>query len=121
MDIENSKLQLKITIGQNIRKLRLANKLTIDELSEYLGISPSFLGIVERGKRGLCLQKLLKLTKLFNVSLDEIVLSENQNEMSEEENLLEMITFMARKLSYSEQERLVTIIKAAFPLWYEDN
>ncbi len=119
MDIEISKVKLYRTIGENIRRLRLERKLTIDELSEYLGISTSFLGLVERGVRGFSLIRLLKLSKLLNLSLDDIVCElNNKNSYTEEENLFKVIECMVRQLDYKEQERLIIIIKASFPCWY---
>ncbi len=118
MDIDNSnKNQLNRSIGENIRRFPLARKLTIDELSEYLDVSTPFLGLVERGVRGLSLIRLVKLSKLFNLSLDDIVCVFNHKSTYQEENLFEVIEGMVKQLNYEEQERLITIIKAAFPVW----
>ncbi|MCD8157346.1 MAG: helix-turn-helix transcriptional regulator [Clostridiales bacterium] len=39
-------------IGMNIRYERQLRNLTIEELSEIIGIAPGFLGLIERGQRG---------------------------------------------------------------------
>jgi len=61
-----NKLNLDIIIGRNIRLLREAHHFTREELSETLGISPSHLGLIERGERGTTSVNMLKVSKLFN-------------------------------------------------------
>lgn len=65
-----SKEQLRTLIGENIRKERLAHHMTIDQLSKSLGQSPGFVGLIESGKRGATSDTLLKLAKIFDVSID---------------------------------------------------
>jgi len=68
-----NKEQLRILIGENIRKERLARSMTIDELSESLGQSSGFVGLIECGKRGATTYTLLKLAEIFNTSVDSLL------------------------------------------------
>lgn len=60
-------------VGLRLRMLRKAYNLSIDELAKTLNITSGFLGLIERGYRGLTLPRLLTLSKLFNVSIDYLI------------------------------------------------
>ncbi len=66
------KITLKKTIGENIRKHRIAKDMSIDELSELLGLSPGFIGLIERGQRGATAYTLHKLSQIFQIKVDEL-------------------------------------------------
>ena len=60
-------------IGTNIRLLRKSRGLTIEDLACVLDIAPGFLGLVERGTRGVSLANLARICTFFNVTLDQLV------------------------------------------------
>ena len=60
-------------IGKRIRDQRLKNKLTIEKLCELLDVSPSFIGLVERGTSGISIEKLRRLSEIFHVSTDYLI------------------------------------------------
>ena len=64
------KEQLRILIGKNIRKERLTQNMTIDQLAEELDVSSMFVNLLENGKRGVTSHTFLKLAETFNVSID---------------------------------------------------
>ncbi len=39
------------TIGKNIRKIRVAKKMTQEDLAEKAGLSVTYIGMVERGEK----------------------------------------------------------------------
>lgn len=47
---------LRKIIGENMRTLRNAKDLSLDEVSELLDITPGYLGMVERGRVGYACQ-----------------------------------------------------------------
>ena len=67
------KIHLK-HIGENIRTARKAKNLTIDTLSELVGISPSFLGTLERGESSLSVETLISVCTVLGVSADSIII-----------------------------------------------
>jgi len=71
MLFEQDKRSLDAIIGNNIRLERVARKLKIGELSSMLGISQSHLGLIERGHRGANSVNLMKLSKIFDMKIDE--------------------------------------------------
>jgi DNA-binding transcriptional regulator YiaG len=63
----------KKIIGANIRALRTRYSMTIPELAKIMSIAPSYLGSIERGRRGTSLDKLCIVANFFNVSLDSLL------------------------------------------------
>jgi len=64
-------------IGENIRAARKSKNLTIDMLSELIGISSSFLGTLERGESSLSVETLIGVCKALGVSADSILLEQD--------------------------------------------
>jgi len=64
-------------IGENIRAARKNKNLTIDTLSELIGISSSFLGTLERGESSLSVETLIGVCKALGVSADSILLEQD--------------------------------------------
>ena len=62
-----------MSIGTNIRGLREAKQLTQEKLAEKVGISPSFLGHIERGTRVASLETLVALCNELSVSPDYLL------------------------------------------------
>ncbi len=76
------------SIGLNIRENRKKRNLSIEQLAELLDVSGSFLGLVERGQRGLGIEKLCKLTDIFNISLDDLFAEKNSYKKTIESTLV---------------------------------
>ena len=55
------------TIGNNLKKYRLANNISQEKLSEILNVNSKFIGHVERFERFISLRKLIELAEYFNV------------------------------------------------------
>jgi len=62
--------ELRPIMGGNVRKVRVAHRLIKNELSKLLGITPNALDLIERGDRGVTAANLLKLSEVFNVSME---------------------------------------------------
>jgi XRE family transcriptional regulator, fatty acid utilization regulator len=62
----------KIFAGPRVRRLRNGLELTQTAMAEALGISPSYLNLIERNQRPLTVQLLLKLSSVFKIDLDEL-------------------------------------------------
>ena len=60
-------------MGLRIKSVRLENKLTLEKLSEKLGISRNFLWEIEAGRKAPAIQTLFKIGKELNISLDYIL------------------------------------------------
>ena len=62
----------KIFAGPRIRRIRNAKGLTQTAMAEGLGISPSYLNLIERNQRPLTVQLILKLASVYKVEPDEL-------------------------------------------------
>lgn len=59
--------------GENLRELRSSAGLTQKELANKLEISPSAVGMYEHGRRKPDYEMLIKVSRLFSVSIDSLV------------------------------------------------
>ena len=62
----------KIFAGPRIRRIRNERGLTQTAMAEALGISPSYLNLIERNQRPLTVQLLLKLSSTYKIELDTL-------------------------------------------------
>ena len=62
----------KIFAGPRIRRIRNAKGLTQTAMAEGLGISPSYLNLIERNQRPLTVQLILKLATVYKVEPEEL-------------------------------------------------
>jgi len=58
----------------------------LEELSARMGITPGFLGLMERGRRGVTACNLDCLSRIFNISIAEFF-SPTNIELHEVENI----------------------------------
>ncbi|MGE3305187.1 MAG: short-chain fatty acyl-CoA regulator family protein [Rhizobiaceae bacterium] len=62
----------KIFAGPRIRRIRQAKGLTQTAMAEGLGISPSYLNLIERNQRPLTVQLILRLATTYEVDPKEL-------------------------------------------------
>ena len=62
----------KIFAGPRIRRIRNGKGLTQTAMAEGLGISPSYLNLIERNQRPLTVQLILKLASVYKVDPKEL-------------------------------------------------
>ncbi|HUF55506.1 MAG TPA: short-chain fatty acyl-CoA regulator family protein [Thermohalobaculum sp.] len=62
-------MEKKAMMGHKVRRLRRDNGLAQAQLAEMLGISPSYLNLIEHNHRPLTVALLLKLGQAFDVDL----------------------------------------------------
>lgn len=65
-------VEQKIFAGPRIRRIRNAKGLTQTAMAEGLGISPSYLNLIERNQRPLTVQLILKLASIYHVEPEEL-------------------------------------------------
>ena len=74
-----------MTLGQNIARLRAQKRLSQGDLAEALGVSRQSISKWETDASVPELEKLVKLSALFEVSLDELVKGERAESAEEKE------------------------------------
>ena len=86
-------------MGKRIEMLRECRKLTREEVAEKAGISTKFLYEVERGKKGISAQTVLKLAQVLNTSCDYIMTGDDQTIKSTYDyNNCKMFTLKQQKI-----------------------
>lgn len=66
-------------IGRRIRIARSENNLTQGELAKRMGVSPSFVGHLERGTRQASLETLVSLANELDLSVDYLLAASLKN------------------------------------------
>jgi len=92
-----TKSRLRIIVGENIRRERVSRDITIEELSEILKITPGFIGLIERGQRGIAPATLFKLSEIFGISIDVFFCSHEDSALKFAEKNESLNTIGAQK------------------------
>lgn len=62
--------------GHRLRTYRKEKGLTIEKLAEQVGLSPNYLGDVERGKKLPSMATFIRLVNVLDISADELLKDE---------------------------------------------
>jgi len=98
-------------IGENIRAARKSKNLTIDTLSELVGISPSFLGTLERGESSLSVETLMSICRTLGVSSDSIILNQDPTPMPVVADMKDVIMTLLNNATEDELSYLIDYVK----------
>jgi transcriptional regulator with XRE-family HTH domain len=60
-------------LGSRLRQLRRSRGLSLSEVAEATGISPSFLSIVENGQSDITVSRLMRLVHWYGVSIADLL------------------------------------------------
>ena len=66
----------KVMIGPRLRRMRLERGLTQSQMAEQLGISTSYLNLIERNQRPVTVQLLLKLGQTYDIDLQRFAVDD---------------------------------------------
>lgn len=66
-------MDLVETFGRNLRRARFARGLTIEQLASDVGLSYSYVGELERGRRNPSLRVMGRLADVLKVSVVELL------------------------------------------------
>lgn len=70
-------MDMRLTVGQNVRRARLALGLTQEQLAEQSGFSQQYLSDLERGRRNPTIVSLWELSQVLKVTPVILVSSES--------------------------------------------
>ena len=65
---------------ENLKKRRIENNLSHQDMGDLLGISKPFYWQIENGKRRLSYERALKIAKIFKVTPDELFYDDVKNQ-----------------------------------------
>ena len=71
-------------MGEKIKKARMKKKLTLEKLSEQVGISRNFLWEIEAGRKTPAIQTLYNISKELKISVDYIFGLSNERKWIED-------------------------------------
>ena len=71
-----------IPIGRRISEIRRSNGMTQEALSEKLGVTPKHISHTECGTSSFSLANLIEFSKIFDCSLDYIILNKKDIALS---------------------------------------
>lgn len=60
----------RVSLGKRIREERIRSGLTQEQTAEYINVSTTYVGMIERGERSVTLEKLILLAECFHVTID---------------------------------------------------
>ena len=83
---------MKKEIGKRIQRLRQNMDMTKEAFADKIGISGQYLGLIERGKNCLSIEKLKILCDFTNTSADYILFGKNANTINDTKNMLSEFT-----------------------------
>ena len=69
-------------LGRRVRMQRKLLGITQEELSERVGVSCSYIGLIERGDRKLSIETLVSLAEALRISCDNLLQDSLKNTMS---------------------------------------
>ncbi|WP_186580973.1 helix-turn-helix domain-containing protein [Aquibacillus kalidii] len=69
-------------IGEKIKQLRKEKRMSLSELAEQAGVAKSYLSSIERNlQSNPSIQFIEKIGKVLNVSVNELLMSESDQEL----------------------------------------
>ncbi len=71
-------MKFEKSFGKNIKKFRLAKKLTQEQFAEKLDTSTNTISKIERGLRFVSSDTLIKITKILNVKPHELFIFDDE-------------------------------------------
>ena len=96
-------------IGARIRRCRLEQGLTQEQLAERIDIAPNYLGQIENGKRGVNIANLIKIANELDITFDYIMSDVNQAAITEaEDNKKQWLALLSNRTP-KEQRLLIKI------------
>ena len=89
------------SISQNIKKYRLINNLTQEELAGKLNLDTQYYAQLERGERNFTIEKIINLCSIFHIGIEEIIEVEASDSRNTDLLLKQLLTEL-QSLSYTQ-------------------
>ncbi len=67
-----------VQFGQQVRKSRLKQGLSQEELAEKAGVHRTYIGMIERAEKNITLLNIEKLAKALNMSIVDLLRINNE-------------------------------------------
>ena len=80
-----TKKDIRMIIGENIRRERISRHVSVDEFALMLDVTPGYVGLIERGQRGTTASILRKVASIFGLSMESFFEKYNANKNASDE------------------------------------
>lgn len=97
------------SLGNRIRTERKRLNLTQEQLAECIGVSSTYVGLIERGERSVTLDNLILIANTLHVSIDYLLM--DSVEVSSDSNF-SLMKKLWQQATPSEQALLIEIAKS---------
>ena len=108
-----TKQELQTVIGNNLRKVRLEQHLTIEQVAERVGISTTFYSNLECGNKMMSLVTFQKLTEVLGVNPNCLL---DSNTDTPSTGNIEMLLRGQSPQSLAFVEKLLRLCASEFPV-----
>jgi transcriptional regulator with XRE-family HTH domain len=96
-------------IGQKLRTEREKHGWTQEKAAEKVGITPAFMGHIERGERRMSFNTLIRLCNLYRVTMDYLL---SDTLPPEHDNVTMQISDMIKNKPKEQQAAILDILRA---------
>ena len=93
------------TITKNLRKLRQGKRLTQEYVAERLGVSAKAVSRWEKGDSTPDMEKLIAISDMFEISLDELVMDKVPTQIGESSSKSEIAIELKEKVLTDENKK----------------
>lgn len=102
------------SISQNIKKYRLINNMTQEELASKLNLDTQYYAQLERGERNFTIEKIISLCSIFHIGIEHIIeVDTPANENTE--LLMKRLVPELGKLSYNQLSAIERFLHEIVP------
>ena len=103
------------TIAKNIKKYRLLNNMTQDELAQKLYLDTQYYAQLERGERNFTIEKIILACSTFHIGIEDIIEIESSSDADSIKSTINDITSQLEGLSYSQLQLIKKFISDIVP------
>lgn len=100
-----------IALGRRIREERLKLSLTQEKLAEYVDVSTSYIGQIERGEKSVTLDTLIRITRKLGVTVDYLL---KDSVAIENDNFINQIKQLLSGRSSKQKQMALDVLKVMF-------
>jgi len=118
MERKAARVNLNKVIGKNLRQQRIAHSMSLDELGALIGYTTSYIRMLENGLRGITAVTMVKLSQIFNLTIDELLSNPADSKKSAQKGpaqvdkaLRDKIQALSTDLSTAELKFVVECVK----------
>lgn len=73
LKLATMKKDVLLKFGKQVRKIRLEQNLSQEELADKAGVHRTYIGMIERAEKNITLENIEKIAKALKVSPKELI------------------------------------------------